>query len=724
MLRETLIRNLDQRRLRNTLALLFLALAIPTAVLITQAYSQLKWESFHRIRIQAEELTGRIDATLAVQISTAEARNVADFGFLAGDLSAKFVQRSPLAAWPVAQDIQGVIGYFQIDADGNFSTPLLPPSNLTSGEVGLDPAEYSQRKNLARDIQEILAQNELVRDRGLPGGRLEAELDDSPASARLSPSISLQASDGYISPAPADADAFTDETAIARENAADDPLATVANPFYSQQRFDDLNLPSKKQVASSESAAHEDRPAQAIDNIQSTAFVSDLPLNEELQKKSEDFGRQITEQEAENKERTEKADNRVRRQKDLAVDDLLESVSRGQVSVAGRRTITAFESEIDPYEFSLLDSGHLVLFRNVWRGGNRIIQGLVVDQELFIDGTIDSAFRATTLSALSDLLIAYNDGVMKQLSGSSYRDSKFSRGLEMNDTLLYRSRLSAPFDSLELIYTINSLPPGPGAKVLAWTTVVLALVFLGGFAALYRLGLGQIRLARQQQDFVSAVSHELKTPLTSIRMYGEMLKEGWADDTKRQQYYEYIHDESERLTRLISNVLQLANISRNEPQFKLTTTTVATLMDQVQSKIANQVERAGFEFELVVDDASAKSSISVDDDCFTQIIINLVDNAIKFSKNADKKTITITCALTSDKQITFSVRDHGPGIAKDQLKKIFKLFYRTESELTRETVGTGIGLAIVHQLTTAMNGKVDVINRDPGAQFNVLFPLC
>ena len=79
--------------------------------------------------------------------------------------------------------------------------------------------------------------------------------------------------------------------------------------------------------------------------------------------------------------------------------------------------------------------------------------------------------------------------------------------------------------------------------------------------------------------------------------------------------------------------------------------------------------------------------------------------------------------LTRDKTIAFSVRDYGPGVPKDQMKKIFRLFYRTESELTRETVGTGIGLAIVHQLTTAMDGKVDVVNKDPGAEFTITFPV-
>jgi signal transduction histidine kinase len=193
---------------------------------------------------------------------------------------------------------------------------------------------------------------------------------------------------------------------------------------------------------------------------------------------------------------------------------------------------------------------------------------------------------------MSNLIVAYQDDVIHTLTGMQYSDYPNS-SQAFGGALLYRNRLSAPLDSLELIYSINGLPPGPGATVIGWLTLVLAIVFLGGFYVLYRLGLSQISLARQQQDFVSAVSHELKTPLTSIRMYGEMLKEGWAEPEKQQQYYEFIHDESERLTRLISNVLQLANITRNEPQFDLKPVTVGELMNQIESKISSQVQRAG-----------------------------------------------------------------------------------------------------------------------------------
>ena len=146
-------------------------------------------------------------------------------------------------------------------------------------------------------------------------------------------------------------------------------------------------------------------------------------------------------------------------------------------------------------------------------------------------------------------------------------------------------------------------------------------------------------------------------------------------------------------------------------------------MDQVRSKIATQAERAGFDIEMTLDEETGNRSINIDDDCFAQIVINLVDNAIKFSKDADRKQVDIGCRTDRDGNVIFSIRDYGPGIPKDQLKKIFQLFYRTETELTRETVGTGIGLAIVHQLTTAMKGSVDVINCDPGVEFQIRFAI-
>jgi two-component system, OmpR family, phosphate regulon sensor histidine kinase PhoR len=289
----------------------------------------------------------------------------------------------------------------------------------------------------------------------------------------------------------------------------------------------------------------------------------------------------------------------------------------------------------------------------------------------------------------------------------------------LRGTLLYQTRLTSPFSRMELIFSINQLPAGPGGAVLAWSAALLASVVTGGLYLMYRLSLGHIRLAQQQQDFVSAISHELKTPLTSIRMYGEMLREGWAPQEKKPEYYAFIHDESERLSRLINNVLHLARMTRNELPVDIKAVTVGELLDSIRSKITSSVEHAGAEMQISVAAGLRDRRVLVDQDCFTQIIINLVDNALKFSAKAASRAIEISCREGKRGTLMFAVRDYGPGIAPDQMSKIFQLFYRAENELTRETSGTGIGLALVQRLALAMGATVDATNMAPGAEFRL-----
>ncbi len=730
MLPNTLLKDYDERRLRNLLGVLFMALAIPTAVVIWLAYGQLKWEAFYQYRAQAEALTNRIDNVISERIATAEDRRFADFAFLNLTQSGKILQRSPLAAYPVTQDLPGALGYFQVDADGTFSTPLLPDRETDLTSVGIEPEEFAQRSALAGQIQQILADNRLVRDGVATAARLSITNEPTDLPQEQAPASPI-ASGAFEATAPDrkdDADRLDDRLDDSRDNAlatsiAEPTVRQVEEPEtgYTQQVFDQLNASSAPAAAK---APPVDKVAESGRRENALGRLQDLELDEDLQKKSEELNKELPALQ-EDKRQSDAAPIRARRTEQVAVpeaivleDELSAGLTEGE---AVPKAITTFSSEIDPYEFSLLDSGHLVLFRKVWRNGERYIQGLLLDQNVFAEDAIATAFRETTLASMSDLIVGYQDDIISVVNGTTGRDYLASSGT-LQGTLLYRRPLSTPFDSLELVYSINQMPRGPGAGVLAWSTVIIAIVFLAGFLALYRLGLSQIRLARQQQDFVSAVSHELKTPLTSIRMYGEMLKEGWADEAKQKQYYEYIHDESERLTRLISNVLQLAKITRSDPEFNLQPIAVGELMSQIESKITNQVERAGFALQISRDADTDTHNIQVDVDCFTQVVINLVDNAIKFSRDATEKAIDITARLATDGNIVFTVRDFGPGIPKGQMKKIFQLFYRTESELTRETVGTGIGLAIVHQLVTAMNGRVDVTNQDPGAQFDVSFP--
>ncbi len=179
MLPTAFIKGYDQRRLRTLLTVLFLALAIPTGAVIWQAYDQLKWEAWYQYRNQAEELTNRIDLAIGQRVEAAEARNFTDFSFANATASANVLNRSPLSAMPVLQELPGVIGYFQVDPDGRFSTPLLPGNGQDSAEFGLAQDDYLERQELANNIRQVLADNQLVTVSLQDSGRISSELTET-----------------------------------------------------------------------------------------------------------------------------------------------------------------------------------------------------------------------------------------------------------------------------------------------------------------------------------------------------------------------------------------------------------------------------------------------------------------------------------------------------------------------------------------------------------------
>ena len=721
--------NWDIKRLRFALVLFFLALAIPTAVLILQAYSQLKWEAFHHYREQAEELSTRIDLHYKELIEKESARSFTDYSFhnIAKNTNTQFLQRSPLSALPENSKFPGLVGYFQIDNHGNFTTPLLPPiadTQLSQNKnYGISATEKGKRKNIQNIIYQILSKNRLInkssiqtvekKDHFLNEQEIKKEVVGESRTYELNDQIIISpgrsSAPSSISSAPAPIGGK-----VRSDKEASEPSVT------SQAAFD--NLQTKK---------YSPRDTVSKSYSKGRQRVEDLKLKKQYQKESLKQKRLL-------KKTKEKSERKiVSRRYESNVLPSYSTLNGAKRNTPGEKDtqlrVNMFESEIDAFEFSLLQSGQFVLYRKVWRNGLRYIQGLLINRDIFIDKIISKSFYNTNISTASNLTIAYQGEVLSTLKrktssrfyASNYRPSDFDsqERQELQGTLLSQNKLSAALEQFELIFSVNKLPAGPGASVVTWLSIILLLILCGGFFILYILGLKQIKLARQQQDFVSAISHELKTPLTSIRMYGEMLREGWTTEDKRQQYYDYIFDESERLTRLINNVLQLARMTHNELPVDLKEYTVNELIDTVRSKISSQVERAEFKLVLGCDDSLNDLKILADADYFIQIIINLVDNAIKFSSKSGNKQIDISCQLLRNNNIQFTVRDYGPGINKDQMRKIFDLFYRTENELTRETVGTGIGLSLVQQLVKSMHGKIDIVNKEPGAEFQLTFQL-
>jgi signal transduction histidine kinase len=708
MLRNSLT-GLDRKKLRRWLSVFFLALAIPTGILVYQAYSQLKWESFHRHRVLAEELATRIDARIIELVNSEEARSFADYAFLnvAGDPSANFLQRSPLSAYPHTSPIPGLIGYFQVDTHGAFTTPLVPSAGTAASSYGISAMELEQRLALQQQIEQILNRNRLVQ--GSATGKVASRKADVETPHATEARRDMQP--GLAAPLGAGVkDGLQQRALDDRDVPASVELAE--EQVSGQAAFDRLNKAT--------APAEQEKKQPSISNL---GRVEDLKLDYRYQSESADeVQRQVTSVAPVATKRARKERSALPELADESGASYFEDAREANASVPERlkseMRIRTFESEIDPFEFSLLEGGHFVLFRKVWRDGQRYIQGALIEQQPFVQGLIETMFLDTALSNMSDLLVAYRGDVFSAFSGRAAREY-LSSAETLSGTLLYQTPLSAPLGDVELILSINRLPVGAGSRLISWLAAILFMVLCGGFYLMYRLGAGQIDLTRQQQDFVSAVSHELKTPLTSIRMYGEMLREGWASEEKKSVYYDYIFDESERLSRLIANVLQLARMTRNSLQVDTKSLGVAELMDGIQSRVSSQVERAGFELSMNCEPEAGQATIQADPDWFIQIFINLVDNAIKFSAGAEQKVIDIGAQRLRNGSVQFSVRDYGPGVPADQMKKIFKLFYRSENELTRETVGTGIGLALVHQLARAMGGQVDVVNREPGAEFRV-----
>jgi signal transduction histidine kinase len=246
----------------------------------------------------------------------------------------------------------------------------------------------------------------------------------------------------------------------------------------------------------------------------------------------------------------------------------------------------------------------------------------------------------------------------------------------------------------------------------------LGALIVFGLWALYRVVATQLEFARRQSNFVAAVSHELKTPLTAIRMHGEMLQEGLVESPeKAQEYYKTITGQAERLSRLIGNVLWLSKIEKSTP-VEPTVGNLAETIESAVTAIRPHVEKSGFELQLMLPGQMPRALF--DADSVEQILFKLVDNAVKYGSGAEDKRLTISAEVT-EQHVSICIRDRGPGIPESERQKIFEAFYRLEDELTRKNTGTGLGLALVSDLAARMNAKVRAQNAQPGLAVVVEF---
>lgn len=367
-----------------------------------------------------------------------------------------------------------------------------------------------------------------------------------------------------------------------------------------------------------------------------------------------------------------------------------------------------------------LNRQYIVFYRNVLRGEENFVQGFVVDLREYLRSIVDLE--------VGDYANEDNHLALK----FTYKGDLVSFGIDTRFAVkVFEENLAEPLNAITMsVYVDKSVQEAGGngqiisnGQLLFLIGGIMFLLLGGGLISIYRLTQSQLNLAQKRQDFISAVSHELKTPLTTIKMRAEILQTSFQkmDDAKRKRSFDQIASESDRLTRLIQNVLDLSKIDGNRWVANIRKDWPKAVLDDFVTMYTKNIEDHGFSLTVSCDSDIDRVQLMMDRDAVMQILTNLVDNSLKFSKNADYKMIIIEMKTEGD-HVYFAVRDYGPGIPPSEMKKVFQEFYRVENEMTRTTKGTGIGLSMVKKLCALSNMKIEIENANPGLRTKIHFP--
>lgn len=252
------------------------------------------------------------------------------------------------------------------------------------------------------------------------------------------------------------------------------------------------------------------------------------------------------------------------------------------------------------------------------------------------------------------------------------------------------------------------------ARLTIWvlTPVLVLAIILGSLFVFRDIG-REMRLARQKTDFVSHVSHELKTPLTSIRMFSEMLGQaGQLDPSRRTGYAAVISREASRLGRLIENLLSFARMERGEARYQREIFDMGRLVSQTIETCRFRAEAAGLKVSCKVH-ALDHPCVDADPDAISRILDNLVSNAEKYAPEGGELEVEVSQGKAS-RTIETAVQDRGPGVPRRYAEKIFDKFFRIDDSLSYGIQGSGLGLTLARQIARAHGGDLIYRPRDGG----------
>ena len=252
-----------------------------------------------------------------------------------------------------------------------------------------------------------------------------------------------------------------------------------------------------------------------------------------------------------------------------------------------------------------------------------------------------------------------------------------------------------------------------------WTAALVIgfMILVCGFAV--KSLLHQARVNRLKNDFVATVSHELKTPLASMRVLIDTVLEGnYRDESQVREYLELVAKENKRLTGLIDNFLTFSRMERNKHAFNIISTDAETIAEDAAEAVRTRFEQSSCNLKVAIDDNAGK--VGADHDALVTVLVNLLDNAWKYS--GDDKEIALN-VNRKDCMVNFEVTDNGYGMSKRVVRKIFDRFYQADNSLARSAEGCGLGLSIVKFIVDAHGGTIEIESEaGKGSLFRVKIP--